>query len=70
MTAEFVFVVQGHIDQDWDKFFEGFRFEHLPDGTTLLRGIVVDQPALHSLLMRINMLGWTLLKVEQIKQVG
>ena len=48
--------------------FEGFSLAHLPDGTTLLRGEVVDQPALQGILMRISSLGWTLLRVEQIKK--
>lgn len=68
MNAEFEIVVQGHVDQEWDRIFEGFIFEHLPDGTTVLRGEVVDQPALHGLLLRISTLGWSLLRVEQVKK--
>lgn len=68
MNDEFEIVVQGHIDLEWDDLFEGFSFEHLPEGTTLLRGEVVDQPALQGILMQISTLGWTLLRVEQIKK--
>ena len=68
MNDEFEIVVQGHVDQEWHDSFEGFGFEHLPDGTTLLRGKVVDQSALQGILMRISSLGWTLLRVEQIKK--
>jgi len=68
MTEAFEIVIKGHVDREWDELFEGFRFEHLPDGTTLLRGNVVDQPALQGVLMRIGTLGWTLLRVEQVKK--
>ena len=68
MTEVFEIVVQGHIDQEWTEMFEGFSFEHQSDGTTLLRGEVVDQPALQGILMRVSSLGWTLLRVEQIKK--
>ena len=67
MAEVFEIIVQGHIDREWEDVFEEFTFEHLPDGTTLLRGKVVDQPALQGILMRINSLGWKLLKVEQIR---
>jgi hypothetical protein len=68
MNEEFEIVIQGHIDQEWAEMFEGFSFEHLPDGTTLLRGEVVDQPALQGILMRISSLGWALLRAEQINK--
>lgn len=68
MNEEFEIVVEGYIDQEWVEQFEGFSFEHLPDGTTLLRGEVIDQPALQGILMRISSLGWSLLRVEQIKK--
>lgn len=68
MTDVFEIVVKGHVDQEWSELFEGFSFEHLPDGTTLLRGNVVDQPALQGILMRISGLGWTLLRVEQVRK--
>lgn len=68
MNEEFEILIQGHLDREWEAWFEGFRFTHLEDGTTLLRGKVVDQPALHGLLLRISNFGWTLLRVEQIKK--
>jgi NADPH:quinone reductase-like Zn-dependent oxidoreductase len=38
------------------------------DGTTLVRGSVVDQPALHGLLARFRDLGATLISVSQVQQ--
>jgi hypothetical protein len=68
MTKVFEIVIQGHVDPEWHEVFEKFKFENLPNGTTLLRGEVIDQPALQGILMHINSLGWTLLRVEQIKK--
>lgn len=68
MSEKFEIVIQGYIDQEWAKFFEGFKINHQPDGTTLLRGEVADQPALHGLLSRISQFGWILLRVEKTKE--
>lgn len=65
MSEEFDILIQGHLDKEWEEWFEGFNLMHMEDGTTLLRGKVADQPALHGLLLRISQLGWTLLKVER-----
>lgn len=67
MTAEYEIQIKGHLDLEWDEWFSGFTFTHRPDGTTLLRGRVIDQPALHALLERINQLGLPLVRVEEMK---
>ncbi len=66
MNGQYEIQIRGHIDLDWQEWFAGFDFTHLPDGTTLLRGQVSDQPALHGILLRINQLGLPLVRVEQI----
>lgn len=66
MNGRYEIQIKGHLDSDWHEWFSGFTFTHQPDGTTLLKGQVRDQPALHGLLMRINQLGLPLLRVEQI----
>jgi hypothetical protein len=38
-----------------------------PDGTTVLRGPVVDQAALHGVLARVRDLGLPLLSVTQVE---
>ena len=58
--------IKGHLDLDWKEWFSGFTMNHQPDGTTILSGLVTDQPALHGLLMRINQLGLPLIRVEKI----
>jgi hypothetical protein len=39
---------------------------HDPDGTTTLRGIALDQAALHGLLQRVRDLGLTLVSVIRV----
>lgn len=68
MNGIFEIHIKGHLDVEWQDWFEGFSITHLPDGTTLLRGEVADQPALHSLLLQIGQLGLTLLKVEETQE--
>ena len=66
MGEKYEIHIKGILDMNWEEWFPGFSFTHQPDGTTLICGVVVDQPALHGLLMRINQLGLPLLRVEQI----
>jgi hypothetical protein len=58
--------VKAHLDSHWSGWFEGMAVAHEQDGTTLLTGIVADQPALHGLLTKIRDLGVPLLSVEQV----
>ena len=68
MALIFEIQIEDHIDSNWEVWFDGFAISQETDGTTLLQGSVIDQAALHGLLMRINQLGLTLLRVEQIKR--
>ena len=66
MSSSYEFQLKGHLDSEWTEWFAGFTLTHQPDGTTLLRGLISDQPALHGLLLRINQLGLPLVRVEQV----
>jgi hypothetical protein len=55
----------GHLDPRWTDWFDGLTVTHLPDGTTVLAGPVVDQTALHGLLQKVRDLGVPLLSVTQ-----
>ena len=44
--------LQGHLDTRWAAWFDGLSLTHESDGTTVIRGPVVDQAALHGLLQR------------------
>jgi hypothetical protein len=59
---------KGHLDSSWVEWFEGFTLTTQPDGTTILIGPVVDQPALFGLLTRINSLGLPILLVERLEK--
>lgn len=55
----------GTLDRRWEAWFDGLAVSHEPDGTTVLRGAIADQAALHGLLARIRDLGIPLLAVTR-----
>ena len=56
--------LQGHLDPRWAAWLDGLRLTHERDGTTLLRGPVVDQAALHGLLVKVRDLNLTLISLN------
>ena len=56
----------GHLDHRWAAWFDGLRLTSEADGTTVLRGSVVDQSALHGLLQRVRDVGLPLVSVTQV----
>jgi hypothetical protein len=56
--------IAGFLDPRWSAWLDGWDVSQEPDGTTILRGEVPDQAALHGLLGRVRDLGATLLSVE------
>ena len=59
--------VKGHLDQRWSTWFDGMTVEHEANGDTVLSGPVVDQAALHSLLIKVHTLNLTLISVLRIE---
>ena len=55
--------VQGHLDPSWSAWFDGFTITNEANGTAMLTGSVVDQAALHGVLLKIRDLGLPLLAV-------
>ena len=55
--------IRGHLDHHWAKQLGGPELAHEDDGTTVLRGVIADQAALHGLLQRLRDLGVTLIAV-------
>jgi hypothetical protein len=58
--------VRGQLDQGWATQFAGLELTRRGDGTTLLRGPVADQAALHGLLQRLGSLGLPILEVRRL----
>jgi hypothetical protein len=61
--------VKGHLDERWSIWFDGLAVKHEANGNTIISGSVVDQAALHSLLMKVHTLNLTLLAVSRIETV-
>ena len=59
--------IQGHIGDSWASWFEGLSLRHEENGEMVLRGVIVDQAALHGVLMRIRDLGLPLVSVNRVK---
>jgi hypothetical protein len=58
--------IDGHLDEHWSAWFGGLTVHREDDGTTILRGAVTDQAALHSLLAKVRDLGITLISVNPV----
>lgn len=58
--------LKGSLPVEWSEWFGGLEILCDDEGNTTLRGIMVDQAALHGLLDRVRDLGMTLLSVTKI----
>ena len=59
--------LKGHLDTRWADWFDGLTLTRCSDGTTAIRGLVVDQSALHGLLQRVRDLGVPLISVTRVE---
>jgi hypothetical protein len=59
--------VNGHLDARWVDWFDGMTLTQAGDGTTVIRGEVADQAALHGLLQTLRDLGLPLISVTQVE---
>lgn len=59
--------VKGNLDRKWSDWFDGFTIVPQANDETLLTGPVVDQAALHGLLVKIRDLGLPLLLVKRVE---
>ena len=59
--------LKGHLDTRWADWFDGLTLTRCSDGTTTIRGPVVDQSALHGLLQRVRNLGLPLISVTRVE---
>jgi hypothetical protein len=59
--------LKGHLDSRWATWFDGLSLTNESDGTTIIRGPVVDQAALHGLLQKVRDVGLPLVSVTQVE---
>jgi hypothetical protein len=59
--------LKGHLESRWASWFDGLALTKESDGSTVIRGIVADQSALHGLLQKVRDLGVPLLSVTRIE---
>jgi hypothetical protein len=64
--SEYEIRVQGHLDARWSAWLEGLSLSAENDGTTVIRGAVIDQSALHGLLQRLRDIGLPLISVTTL----
>ena len=58
--------IQGHLDQHWTTWFDGLSISYESDGCTLLRGPLVDEAALHGVLIKVRDLALPLLAMNRV----
>ena len=58
--------LKGHLEARWSAWFDGLSLIQESDGTTVIRGSVIDQAALHGLLSKVRDLGLPLIAVTQV----
>ena len=61
--------VAGHLSTNWASRFEGLSMRHEPKGETVLSGLL-DQAALHGVLMKIRDMGLNLIAVNRVEASG
>ena len=65
-TQHYEIRVGGHLGSRWAAWFDGLTLTCESDGTSVIRGFVVDQAALHGLLQKLRDLGITLISLTPI----
>jgi hypothetical protein len=58
--------LKGHLEPRWTAWFEALSVTQESDGTTVIRGSVIDQAALHGLLSKVRDLGLPLIALTQV----
>ena len=66
MSESYRIRVRGHLENRWSDWLGGLAIHLQEDGTSVLAGPVVDQAALHGVIVRIRDLGLPLLSVRRV----
>jgi hypothetical protein len=59
--------IQGRLDQRWSSWFDGLILSYEGDDITVLRGSLVDEAALHGVLIKVRDLALPLLAVNRVQ---
>lgn len=59
--------VQGRLDQHWSTWFEGLTISYEGEDITVLHGSLVDEAALHGILIKVRDLALPLLAVSRVQ---
>ncbi|MDQ3480923.1 MAG: hypothetical protein M3423_06285, partial [Actinomycetota bacterium] len=65
-TQQYEIRVKGHLGSRWAAWFDGLNVTNEDNGTTVIRGPVVDQAALHGLLHKLRDVGIPLVSLTQL----
>ncbi len=58
--------VQGRLDQRWSTWFDGLTISYEGEDVTVLRGSLVDEAALHGVLIKVRDLAVPRLPVNRV----
>jgi len=71
MTSDiYRITIKGHLDSEWSDWFDGLTITLVDTGETILSGPIVDQTALHGVLIKVRDLGLPLLSLTRIEMDG
>jgi hypothetical protein len=59
--------VQGRLDKRWSSWFDGLTLSYEGDDITVLRGPIVDEAALHGVLIKVRDLALPLIAVNRVQ---
>ena len=66
MAERYHIRVRGHLDPSWSAWFDDLSITNEANGEAVLAGSIVDQAALHGVLIKVRDLGLALIAVNPV----